>query len=235
MADEDMPDFDLLPGAGGGGSAAAAAGTSAPQAAGGGGRGGEGADDDLNEEDELEMALEAELDEEQERQQQQQGAPDLQQQQLQDAARASAAASAALQQEEGEEALPLTADGFIDLDRLTAKQHQRYNTWVASPQLCCAVPVGRRWLACTACGAPALACLVHTPQLPPCHSPAPCPCLQAGQRHLERAAAGPLLSLPPLQPAPRHAGGRTGGWPVQGRRRRRRRHYCCQCRRCWLA
>ncbi|KAI7837098.1 hypothetical protein COHA_009047, partial [Chlorella ohadii] len=46
-----------------------------------------------------------------------------------EAARAATAAAAALQQEE-EEALPLTEDGFIDLERLTAKQHQRYNTLV---------------------------------------------------------------------------------------------------------
>jgi hypothetical protein len=93
------------------------------------------ADEVLDEEDELELALEAELDEagenQQEQQHQQQQPQDVAQAPagtaLQDAARAATAASAVLQQEE-EDALPLTDDGFIDLNRLTAKQHQRYNT-----------------------------------------------------------------------------------------------------------
>lgn len=136
MADEDMPDLDLLAGvlpAEAAPSAAAAAGPAA-------------SDEALDEEDELELALEAELEAEGDGQhgavqQAAQPPPPVQQQQaalaapapalgtLQDAARAGAAAAAVLQQEE-EEALPLTADGFIDLDRLTSKQHQRYNTWV---------------------------------------------------------------------------------------------------------
>lgn len=136
MADEDMPDLDLLAGvlpAEAAPSAAAAAGPAA-------------SDEALDEEDELELALEAELEAEGDGQhgavqQAAQPPPPVQQQQaalaapapalgtLQDAARAGAAAAAVLQQEE-EEALPLTADGFIDLDRLTSKQHQRYNTLV---------------------------------------------------------------------------------------------------------
>lgn len=96
------------------------------------------ADEGLDEEDELELALEAELDatmqdeqpavDQEVAQRDQQGAaPPAGATAQAEAARAATAAAAALQQEE-EEALPLTEDGFIDLERLTAKQHQRYNT-----------------------------------------------------------------------------------------------------------
>ncbi|KAL4434064.1 hypothetical protein ABPG75_000505 [Micractinium tetrahymenae] len=135
MADEDMPDLDLLAGVLPAETAPPAA-AAAPSAA----------NEGLDEEDELELALEAELEAEADMQREaaQQAAqpPPLAQQQpalaapapasgaVQDAARAGAAAAAALQQEEDEQ-LPLTADGFIDLDRLTAKQHQRYNTLVS--------------------------------------------------------------------------------------------------------
>ncbi|KAL4446821.1 hypothetical protein ABPG77_008065 [Micractinium sp. CCAP 211/92] len=123
MADEDMPDLDLL--AGVLPAEAAPPTASAPAAS----------DEALDEEDELELALEAELEADAdgqrgEAQQAAQPLPAAQQQQpalaapapavgaLQDAARAGAAAAAVLQQEE-EDALPLTAEGFIDLDRLT--------------------------------------------------------------------------------------------------------------------
>lgn len=96
------------------------------------------ADEGLDEEDELELALEAELetsmqegqptvDQEVVQRDQQGAAPPAGATAQAEAARAATAAAAALQEEE-EEALPLTEDGFIDLERLTAKQHQRYNT-----------------------------------------------------------------------------------------------------------
>ncbi|EFN57242.1 hypothetical protein CHLNCDRAFT_143750 [Chlorella variabilis] len=138
MADDmDMPDLEagFAPETLGQQQAVAAAAAAAPGPA--------GADEVLNEEDELELALEAELedaDEEQQQQQQQQqpGGEPRQQQAgdaqlpagaaLQDAARAATTATTALQREDEE--LPLTDEGFIDLDRLTAKQHQRYNNLV---------------------------------------------------------------------------------------------------------
>lgn len=133
MADEDMPDLDLLAGV----LPEEAVPPTAPPAP-------AASEEGLDEEDELELALEAELEADDQRRTEQQAAqppPPAQQQQqpaaaaaaapplgaLQDAARAGAAAATVLQQEE-EDALPLTADGFIDLDRLTSKQHQRYNT-----------------------------------------------------------------------------------------------------------
>ncbi|KAL4856050.1 Histone chaperone asf1 [Chlorella vulgaris] len=118
MADDmdmDMPDLE--------GMAPEAAARHQPSAA--------ASEDGLDEEDELELALEAELDAAADQQQDQQQQAAVQVPvgaALQDAARAAAAATAALQQEEEE--LPLTADGFLDLDRMTSKQHQRYNTLV---------------------------------------------------------------------------------------------------------
>lgn len=97
------------------------------------------ADEGLGSEDELELALEAELESAADGAEQHQQADGERDQQgaappagataQGDVARAATAATAVLQEEE--EALPLTEDGFIDLARLTAKQHQRYNTCAA--------------------------------------------------------------------------------------------------------